>query len=65
MLHIITHAHSGPITDVHYNPFYQSVLATTGFDSQIVIDSEPEAAIRLDSLASLPLNENNRMDCVK
>jgi WD40 repeat protein len=66
----VTHAHSGPITDIQYNSFNQSVLATCGFDSQIqlwsVIDNEKNASsfIKLDQIASLPLNEN-RSDCIQ
>ena len=66
----VSHAHSGPITDIQYNTFNQSVLATCGFDSQIqlwsVKDNEKNASsfIKLDNIASLPLNEN-RSDCVQ
>jgi coronin-7 len=66
----VTHAHSGPITDIQYNTFNQSVLATCGFDSQIqlwsVKDSEKNvpSLVKLDSIASLPLNEN-RSDCIQ
>lgn len=66
----VTHAHSGPITDIQYNTFNQSVLATCGFDSQIqlwsVKDNENWASsfIKLDQIGSLPLNEN-RSDCIQ
>ena len=64
----ITHAHSGPITDIQYNTFNQSVLATCGFDSQIQLwsinDEDFSLPVKLDPLRSLLLNEN-RSDCVQ
>ena len=64
----LTHAHSGPITDIQYNTFNQSVVATCGFDSQIqlwsVNDTDCNSPVKLDPLTSLLLNEN-RSDCVQ
>jgi len=62
----ITHAHSGPITDIQYNTFDQSVLATSGFDAQIqlwnVVDENN--TVKLNPLSTLALNEA-RSDCVQ
>jgi WD40 repeat protein len=66
----VTHAHSGPITDIQYNTFNQSVVATCGFDSQIQLWSVgggENSGGPLPSVASsgtLQLNEN-RCDCVQ
>jgi len=63
----VTHAHSGPITDIQYSTFSQSVVATCGFDSQIqlwtVRDEDASSPVKLEPLTSLQLGEN-RSDCV-
>ena len=54
-----THAHSGPITDIQYNTFNESVLATCGYDSQIKLWSVSDAdELQLNQQATLNLNEN-------
>ncbi len=67
----VTHAHSGPITDIQYSIFDQSIVATCGFDSQIQIwtvrddgESSSSSPVKLEPLTSLQLNEN-RSDCVQ
>lgn len=62
----VTHAHSGPINDIQYNSFNQSVVATAGFDAQVQLWSidDTESTIKLNSLASLALNEN-RCDSIQ
>ena len=64
----LTHAHSGPITDIQYSIFNQSIVATCGFDSQIQLwsirDEENNAPVKLEPLSSLQLNEN-RSDCLQ
>jgi WD40 repeat protein len=64
----LTHAHTGPITDIQYNTFDQSVLATTGFDSQIqlwsVNDDENSSHVKVNPLSTINLNEG-RSDCVQ
>lgn len=64
----LTHAHSGPITDIQYNTFNQSVLATSGFDSQIQLwsvndDTSAPGQVRVNPLSTINLNEG-RSDCV-
>lgn len=67
----VTHAHSGPITDIQYNMFNQSVMATTGYDAQIQLWSvengsggDNNDSVRLGPKATLQLNES-RCDCVQ
>lgn len=66
--HCTTHCHSGPITDIQYNPFNESVMSTCGYDSQIklwsVEGSEEAAGVQVTPLANLNLNEN-RSDCIQ
>jgi WD40 repeat protein len=65
----VTHAHSGSLTDIQYNTFNQSILATCGFDSQIQLWSVDDNAglhsqIKLTNTSSLLLNET-RSDCIQ
>ncbi|CAF0744077.1 unnamed protein product [Brachionus calyciflorus] len=64
----VTHAHSAPITDIQYNNFNQSVLATCALDSTIklwtVSDDSESNLSKMDLLTSIPLNEN-RSDCIQ
>lgn len=65
----ITHAHSGPITDIQYNMFNQKVMATTGYDAQIQLwsignDDDASQPVRVGQKATLQLNES-RCDCVQ
>jgi WD40 repeat protein len=65
----ITHAHSGPITDIQYSPFNQSVVATCGFDSQIQLwtvsaNENGGPSPNVTQSNTLQLHEN-RCDCVQ
>lgn len=63
----LTHAHAGPITDIQYNPYNESVVATSGFDAQIQLWSvhdEARMPLKLNALSTLALNEA-RSDCVQ
>lgn len=66
--HCTTHCHSGPITDIQYNPFNESVMGTCGYDSQIklwsVEEGEEANGVQVTPLANLNLNEN-RSDCIQ
>ncbi len=58
-LQCTTHAHGGPITDIQYNPFNDSILATCGYDSQIKLWSvEDDGYVQLKQQTILNLNEN-------
>ena len=61
-----THAHNGPITDIQYNLFEPTILASCGFDAQIqlwlVNEDVESSSIKLDNLSTIRLNEN-RSDC--
>lgn len=60
-----THCHSGPITDIQYNPFNESVMATCAYDCQIKLWSvQEEEGVQVSHLSSLNLNEN-RSDCIQ
>lgn len=65
----VTHAHSGPITDIQYNMFNQSVMATTGYDAQIQLWSVQDTdnamhSVSVNPLSSIMLNES-RSDCIQ
>lgn len=60
-----THCHSGQITDIQYNTFNDTIVATCGYDSQIKLwKVQDEGLITLNQVSNLNLNEN-RSDCVQ
>jgi coronin-7 len=66
----VSHAHSGPITDIQYNSFNPDLFATSGYDAQIQLwnvtdpDSDNGSPLKVDCVTSLPLNEM-RCDCIQ
>lgn len=64
----VVHAHSAPITDIQYNTFNQSIVATCALDSVIklwsVTDESESTMCKMDPLASIPISEN-RSDCIQ